>query len=116
VPNCNRGESASQCAVRHYGPAAIANFWGFEDPKGHVVGLVYVRPRDPGHPVTIDQSILFEPKGMPRHWVVYDGTQPVMFPARPDGWSERSLYAGHLAALRYAKPRLALGTGWPGAK
>lgn len=63
--------------------------------------------------VTLRTDILMAPKGLPECWVVYEGVIPVMFPARQHGWSERKPYRGHLEGLTYARPKLALGTGWP---
>jgi len=47
-------------------------------------------------------------------WVAHsDRLGWVMFPARPNGWSERKAYAGETITLMRIPPRLGFNTGFP---
>jgi hypothetical protein len=48
------------------------------------------------------------------YWVAHsDRLGWVMFPARPDGWKDRRVYAGETARLMRIPARLGFNTGFP---
>lgn len=64
---------------------------------------------------------LFVAARFPDHWIAeHDELAAagvfVMWPAEPDGWSQREVYRGNRNALREVDDsNAAYGTGWPGA-
>ncbi len=60
---------------------------------------------------------LYAAPQLPEHWIAEDPVHRgalVTFPARADGWRDRSAYKGHRRALREVPANNAIGTGWPG--
>jgi hypothetical protein len=57
---------------------------------------------------------LFRSSQLLTHWVAQsEGLGWVMFPAKPNGWSERKPYRGETAGLMPIPQRLAFNTGFP---
>jgi hypothetical protein len=57
---------------------------------------------------------LYRSSSLLSHWVAYSNRLGwVVFPARPNGWSERKIYRGDTARLMPVPARLGFNTGFP---
>jgi hypothetical protein len=57
---------------------------------------------------------LYRSANLLTHWIAWSERGGwVRFPAKPNGWSERTPYRGDSAGLMAIPPRLAFNTGFP---